>query len=168
MRSRRTGLIGSLIGGSRIGGSSFTEGLMLSENLRGCFVVQSGYRLSYAALHEHQLSKQPLRGRVGLPATIPAAPSTASKTAPPLPAQYLRRRLLYAAHGLRLALSPLQLPSLADGVLPLQAFPPQRYLAFAVYGPASSRTRARPSWTARASRRSRSRPASAGMTPTNA
>src|SRR6185312_7963863 len=80
---------------------------------------------------------------MGVRATLSPAAVDTRQTSHSSTATHSRRHLLCPARRLRLALSPQQLPSLADGVLPFQAVPPQRRLAPAVYGPASRRARAR-------------------------
>src|SRR5262245_10198172 len=78
-----------------------------------------------------------------MPATLSSADATTRQTTDPLAAPHPQCRLLRAAHGLCLALSPIQLPIVADGVLPYQALPPARPVAPARYGSASCRARAR-------------------------
>src|SRR5258706_16346071 len=88
-----------------------------------------------AVRYEYDVSQRPLGRTMDLrPAPFPH-PVDTRQTADPLVAPHPRRHLLCPAHRLRLALSACQLPTLADGVLSLQAVPPARYMATALYHP---------------------------------
>src|SRR5215831_15971035 len=96
----------------------------ISVLLRACLVGPTSSSMGYTPGHEHHLSKQPFRRRVGLSPTALAAQGAMQPTATSLAPLSLGRPFLSAAYRLPLALLAQQFSALADRVLPLSPILP--------------------------------------------